>query len=243
MAKIGVPSNEKIFKAVQDILGKKIPLPKGVFFVPFRGHELVIARVEEIISLTSRGLLDIAFVTQDHYYESREISMLRDVRSSSDLCHCDLSIITAEEGFSNRDSVEIFSEFYEKNGRKAVLATRFPKLTFEFLWITKYFRARHGWKEIPDRAFPIIKEVKGSGELSILLNATDFTVARVESGRTLKLNRLFPVEKIFSSCLIMVRHQYFLSEGAEEVLSALKPKFLKPPPECVYMDRGSESIH
>lgn len=220
MARIGVPSNEKIFEAFQSLVGEEITLPNGAFFVPFREHELVFARVEEIVSLTKEGYLDLSFVTRDHFLEgSMETSSV--LRQFPEICRCDVSIVTAEKRFSNRNSVEVFTEFYKETRRKAVLATRFPHLTFSFLWDVKKFRGEGRWGEDFPASFPSMKEVRGGEELSILLGRADFAVARVETGKTLKLNNLFIVEIMFYSCLAIVRHEDFSSSEGEEILSAL----------------------
>ena len=108
MAKIGVPSNEKIFDAFQTLVGEKIILTKGAFFVPFRGHELIFARVEEIGSLTRKGYLDISFITRDHFDESGAGVVLG---SAFDHCCCEISIITVDRDFFGRNAKEVFLEF------------------------------------------------------------------------------------------------------------------------------------
>lgn len=222
MVRIGVPSNTKIFEAVQCLIGEEILHPKGAFFVPFRGgHELVIARVEEIVRLTKEGQIDISFVTMDHLLETGA-SLIS--RQFPEICRCDVSIITAEKEFESRNSVEVFTEFYKETGRRAVVTTRFPSFTSHFLWDVKNFKRQGKWGEDFSPAFPKMKRVSGAEELSILLGSADFAVSRVESGKTLELNNLFVVETMLSSCLVVVRHEDFLLDKAEEVLSALLNK-------------------
>lgn len=70
--RIGVSLNEKIFDAFQSLVGEKIILPQGTFFLPFREHELIFARVEEIASLTRKGHLDFSFLTRDYLVENEK---------------------------------------------------------------------------------------------------------------------------------------------------------------------------
>lgn len=234
--RIGVPTNEKIFSAFQSIVGEEIILPKGTFFLPFRGYELVFARVEEIISLTRKKYLDLSFVTSDHLSDVEFPKRILVCHEFSELCRCDVSIITADEKFRDKNFVEVFSEFREERGRRPVIAARFLSLTKNFFY---------------DKIInPEIEKVSGSEELSILLGRTDFAVARVESGKTLLVNNLFVVEKILSSCLVAVMHEGFLFNEAEKVLRTLHTP-LSEEERCAEIHRrvsrmiyrGSESIH
>lgn len=153
----------------------------------------------------------------------------------SDYCCCDISIITTQERFSGKNSVEVLTEFYKRTGRRAVIATCFPRYT------VKYLRM----KNFSSGAFPIIKKVCGAEELQILLGSADFAVSRIESGKTLKLNNLFVIESILSSCLVAVKHENSLfSDEIKEILHALvKPKKKYCESDFVSVYREHESIH
>lgn len=243
--RIGIPTNEKVFPVVNDMLWRsdiKLQRNPKEFFVQTAKVEYVFARMSEIIRFVSRGKLDAAFVTRDHWKEwhCHGQDCPPTLREFPDLCTCDVALVARryyrfpKSGFKRfgdlpeEEDAARFMEWFaraktlsDKNDTRIVVATRFPTIARMFLWLKKgiggtFFADYMGLSGEPITL--AIREVYGNEELHILMGAADLAIVQVETGETLRRHGLFIVEPVLHSCLIAVgqRHSY-----AEEIIANL----------------------
>lgn len=150
--------------------------------------EIVYIRDDDIPNYVERGVVDLGVVGQNILYETK-----RYVTNVIDLNFgfCSLSIAIPEK--SNVKKIEQL--------KNAKITTSYPNSTKEFF--TK--------KNIPINIIP----VSGSVEITPALGMSDAIVDLVATGRTLALNNLKVIEKIYDSQAVLIT-------GAENIVCEKK---------------------